>query len=105
MYQTHTHFLFYTVCPISSDPFYIVSYYMKWVTTSWTYSHSERKSNSSVLRALASERIIVFPLGIANGGRPRQIMTVETVKPVLSTAKPKNISLFPLILIALMFDI
>ena len=27
-----------TVCPRSSDPFYIVSYYIKWVTTSWTYS-------------------------------------------------------------------
>ena len=26
-----------TVCPRSSGPFYIVSYYMKWVTTSWTY--------------------------------------------------------------------
>ena len=29
---------FYTVCPGSSDPFYIVSYYIKRVTTSWTYS-------------------------------------------------------------------
>ena len=28
----------HTVCPRSSDPFYIVIYYMKWVTTSWTYS-------------------------------------------------------------------
>ena len=28
----------YTVCPRSSDPFYIVIYYVKWVTTSWTYS-------------------------------------------------------------------
>ena len=27
-----------TVCPGSSDPFYLVSYYIKWVTTSWTYS-------------------------------------------------------------------
>ena len=26
-----------TVCPGSSDPFYIVTYYTKWVTTSWTY--------------------------------------------------------------------
>ena len=29
---------FCTVCPGSSDPFFIVSYYIKWVTTSWTYS-------------------------------------------------------------------
>ena len=25
-----------TECPRGSDPFYIVTYYMKWVTTSWT---------------------------------------------------------------------
>ena len=28
----------YTVCPRSTDPFYIVTYYIEWVTTSWTYS-------------------------------------------------------------------
>ena len=28
-----------TVCPGCSDPFYIVSYYIKWVTTSWTHSN------------------------------------------------------------------
>ena len=28
----------YTICPRSSAPFYIVSYYIKWVTTSWTHS-------------------------------------------------------------------
>ena len=27
-----------TVCPGRSDPFFIVSYYIKWVTTSWTHS-------------------------------------------------------------------
>ena len=27
----------HTICPGSSDPFYIVSYYIKWVTTSWTH--------------------------------------------------------------------
>ena len=27
-----------TVCPRSSDPFYIVTYYKKWVTNSWTHS-------------------------------------------------------------------
>ena len=31
-------FLIHTVCPGGSVPFYIVSYYIKWVTTSWTYS-------------------------------------------------------------------
>ena len=27
-----------TICPGSSDTIYIVIYYVKWVTTSWTYS-------------------------------------------------------------------
>ena len=27
-----------TVCPGSSDSFYIVAYYIKWGTTSWTFS-------------------------------------------------------------------
>ena len=27
-----------TICPGSSDPFYIVANYIKWVTTPWTYS-------------------------------------------------------------------
>ena len=28
----------YTVCPRSSGPFYVVTYYIEWVTTSWTDS-------------------------------------------------------------------
>ena len=28
----------YTVWPRSSDPFYIVNYYIKWITTPWTDS-------------------------------------------------------------------
>ena len=31
----------YTVCPSSSDPFYIVGYHVKWVTTSWAHSISK----------------------------------------------------------------
>ena len=31
-------FVEYNAFPRSSDPIYIVSYYLKWVTTSWTYS-------------------------------------------------------------------
>ena len=34
------HYSTYTIFPGSSDPFYIVSYYIKWVTTSWTHSTS-----------------------------------------------------------------
>ena len=29
----------YTVCPGSSDPFYIVTYYINWVTTFWANSN------------------------------------------------------------------
>ena len=35
----------YTVCPKSSDPFYMISYYIKWVTTSWTYSMRHHVGN------------------------------------------------------------
>ena len=41
---------FDTICPKSSDPFYIVTYYIKWVTTSWTHS-MYRFSSSIVLYA------------------------------------------------------
>ena len=34
-----------TMCPRSSDPIYVVTYYIKWVTTSWTYS---TESNSTL---------------------------------------------------------
>ena len=40
-----------TVCPGSSDPFYILSYYIKWVTTSWTHSiyvHFRRAPKTSL---------------------------------------------------------
>ena len=38
-----------TVCPRSSDPFYIVIYYIQWVTTSWTYSYSFVRSEYDYL--------------------------------------------------------
>ena len=37
-YFTHICALFYTICPGSSDPIYIVTCYVKWVSTSWTHS-------------------------------------------------------------------
>ena len=36
--ETHRDYTTCTICPGSSDPFYIVSYYLRWVTTSWTHS-------------------------------------------------------------------
>ena len=38
-----------TVCPRSSDPFYILTCYMKWVTTSWTHSIFRPEHPKSVL--------------------------------------------------------
>ena len=43
-----------TICSRDSDPFYIVTYYMKWVTTSWRLSTNKssksQKSKSSEVR-------------------------------------------------------
>ena len=33
----------YTVCPRSSDPVYIVTYYIEWVNTSWTDGNKKVK--------------------------------------------------------------
>ena len=33
----------YTICPRSNYPFYIVTYYIKWITTYWTHSNSIKK--------------------------------------------------------------
>ena len=37
-YYEFSAYVFTTVCPESGNPFYIVTYYMKWFTTFWTYS-------------------------------------------------------------------
>ena len=34
-----------TICLRSSDPFYIVNYYIKWATTSWTHSSSVKDAH------------------------------------------------------------
>ena len=44
IYRTWT----FTVCPGSSDPFYIVSYNIIWVTTSKTYSRAKKNNRWSV---------------------------------------------------------
>ena len=58
------------MCPRSSDPFYIVSYYIKWVTTSWTYSREDEiypflklfssHTTSSVYLLYVQEVFIIF---------------------------------------------
>ena len=39
----------FNVCPRSSDPLYIVSYYIKLGTTSWTYSNILNQVESLIL--------------------------------------------------------
>ena len=38
-----------TVCPGSSDPFFVVTYYIKWFTTSWTDGINSFMRNVSLI--------------------------------------------------------
>ena len=49
----------HTVCPGSSGPFYIVTYYIKWVTTSLTYSKRERKAEKELHLSLPVRSMFV----------------------------------------------
>ena len=51
-----------TVGPRSSDPFYVVSYYMKWVTAYWTNNIIKKKLNISIYNIKIS--IYAAPLPI-----------------------------------------
>ena len=44
------HFGAPTVCPRSLNPFYVVSKYIKWVKTSWTYTGMRIRSGSGRIR-------------------------------------------------------
>ena len=48
----------YTICPRSSDPIYILSYYIKWVTTSWTQSNISTMVNIKVVQILSFVHIL-----------------------------------------------
>ena len=59
-----------TVCPRSNDPFDIESYYINWVTTSWTYSilyyqHAARSE------PFLTEFLIIQPHSFLNIARKR----------------------------------
>ena len=49
-----------TICPRSSDPYYIVSYCIKWVTTSWTYSRNNNNIMSFTLLKHMYSDILTF---------------------------------------------
>ena len=48
------------MCSRSSDPFYIVTYYIDWVTTSWTYSISYVFTVSLLCLLSVSYIMVVF---------------------------------------------
>ena len=47
------------LCPRSSYTIYIVSYYYKWVTTSWTHSTTNRRCSAKVI--MKDEKITISP--------------------------------------------
>ena len=52
----------YTVCPRSSDPFYIVTYHIKWVTTSLTccsFNENTRSNKMDIGMSMAPEGLHV----------------------------------------------
>ena len=53
-----------TVCPRSSNPFYIVSTYMKWVTTSWTYRMYAKASGNIFVISLCSMMRLSIKLAV-----------------------------------------
>ena len=53
-----------TICPRSSDPIHIVTYYIRWVITSWTQSNNNRNLLYSLQVIAAStfvkEKFVIF---------------------------------------------
>ena len=70
-----------TVCPRSSDPFYIVTYYIKWVTTSWTYS---------IYKCLHS---VFVPWYISGELEKRVLLCIQLLLNHIQTCVKKNIGL------------
>ena len=46
-----------TICPGSSDPFYLVSSNITWVTTSWTYCKTEHVAHMKENRSFRDKKI------------------------------------------------
>ena len=65
-----------TVCPRSSDQFYIVTYYINWVATSWT--------NGSIDTSLLPVSFIYFFLGFLG----RMSMVLQMMPSITSSAPP-----------------
>ena len=58
---------YYTVCPGSSDPFYVVSYNIKWVTTSWTHSTTDIVATCYLYQIVTQYKLRVEKTGLFFG--------------------------------------
>ena len=74
------------VCPRSSDPFYIVTYCIKRVTTSWTDSTLKQKNKTSILHFNIEESGIIgsdqfeFGYGSAKTGQKEKTFAFTNFK-------------------------
>ena len=50
----------FIVCPRSIDPFYEVTYYIKWVTTSWTHSTCSRKTQKKCYILWSKKSVLLW---------------------------------------------
>ena len=71
------------MCPRSSDPFYIVSYYIKRVTTSWT--HSNKLKMFSRIYAVRSVQRTESGMDPAINGRSRKANNFLLTKQIIPT--------------------
>ena len=69
----------YTICPGSRDPLYIVNYYIKWVTTSWTHGisllHLSNKDRNSSVSIFQEAKIIYHKILISLQGPWSKVYT------------------------------
>ena len=56
----------HTVCPRSLDQFYLVSHYLKWGKTSWTYSTKKKQKKTLVFNATGNADKLTDPVKSKN---------------------------------------
>ena len=75
------------MCPGSSYQYYIVSYYIKWVTTSWTYGSTEFCSkNRNVIEPTVQGcgTITIFPDSKINDHFLKNIFALKNINFILN---------------------
>ena len=71
-----------TAYPGSSDPFYIVSYYIKWITTSFSHSHLVRKNEEQCrsITVLSIPLCLSLLLTICSGSQSTRLSWYERTR-------------------------